>query len=123
MSRVVVLGGGESGVGAAVLASVKGHDTFLTDCNMLQEEAKAMLERFNIPYEEGGHTKELILNADEVIKSPGIPDSIPIVEEITGNGIPVISEIEFAGRYDKAKKYALLVATEKQQLPQLYIFF
>ena len=122
MSRVVVLGGGESGVGAAVLASVKGHDTFLTDCNMLQEEAKAMLERFNIPYEEGGHTKELILNADEVIKSPGIPDSIPIVEEITGNGIPVISEIEFAGRYDKAKKICITGSNGKTTTTSIIYF-
>ena len=91
MSRVVVLGGGESGVGAAVLASVKGYDTFLSDCNMLQDDAKAMLERFNIPYEDGGHTKEKILNADEVVKSPGIPDTVPIVEEILALGIPVIS--------------------------------
>ena len=122
MSRVVVLGGGESGVGAAVLASVKGHDTFLTDCNMLQEEAKAMLERFNIPYEEGGHTKELILNADEVIKSPGIPDTIPIVEEITGNGIPVISEIEFAGRYDKAKKICITGSNGKTTTTSIIYF-
>jgi len=122
MSRVVVLGGGESGVGAAVLASVKGHDTFLTDCNMLQEEAKAMLERFNIPYEEGGHTKDLILNADEVIKSPGIPDTIPIVEEITGNGIPVISEIEFAGRYDKAKKICITGSNGKTTTTSIIYF-
>lgn len=122
MSRVVVLGGGESGVGAAVLASVKGHDVFLTDCNMLQEEAKAMLERFNISYEEGGHTKELILNADEVIKSPGIPDTIPIVEEITGNGIPVISEIEFAGRYDKAKKICITGSNGKTTTTSIIYF-
>lgn len=122
MSRVVVLGGGESGVGAAVLASVKGHDVFLTDCNMLQEEAKAMLERFNISYEEGGHTKELILNAEEVIKSPGIPDTIPIVEEITANGIPVISEIEFAGRYDKAKKICITGSNGKTTTTSIIYF-
>lgn len=122
MSRVVVLGGGESGVGAAVLASVKGHDVFLTDCNMLQEEAKAMLERFNISYEEGGHTKELILNAEEVIKSPGIPDTIPIVEEITSNGIPVISEIEFAGRYDKAKKICITGSNGKTTTTSIIYF-
>lgn len=122
MSRVVVLGGGESGVGAAVLASVKGHDVFLTDCNMLQEEAKAMLERFNISYEEGGHTKELILNAEEVIKSPGIPDTVPIVEEITGNGIPVISEIEFAGRYDKAKKICITGSNGKTTTTSIIYF-
>ena len=122
MSRVVVLGGGESGVGAAVLASIKGHDTFLTDCNMLQEDAKAMLERFNIPYEEGGHTKELILNADEVIKSPGIPDTVPIVEEITENGIPIISEIEFAGRYDKAKKICITGSNGKTTTTSIIYF-
>ncbi|HBZ35277.1 MAG TPA: UDP-N-acetylmuramoyl-L-alanine--D-glutamate ligase, partial [Rikenellaceae bacterium] len=90
MSRVVILGGGESGVGAAVLAKIKGHETFLSDNGMLSQEAKESLERWKIDYEEGRHTRELILKADEVIKSPGIPDSAPIIEDIKVKGIPVI---------------------------------
>jgi UDP-N-acetylmuramoylalanine--D-glutamate ligase len=122
MSKVVVLGGGESGVGAAVLAMVKGHDTFLSDCNMLQDDAKAMLERFNIPYEEGGHTKERVLEADEVIKSPGIPDTVPIMDEIFSRGIPVISEIEFAGRYDNSKKICITGSNGKTTTTSIIYF-
>lgn len=122
MSRVVVLGGGESGVGAAVLASIKGYETFLSDCNMLQDDAKAMLERFNIPYEDGGHTKEKILNADEVVKSPGIPDTVPIVEEILAMGIPVISEIEFAGRFDRSRKICITGSNGKTTTTSIIYF-
>ncbi|OJV21489.1 MAG: UDP-N-acetylmuramoylalanine--D-glutamate ligase [Bacteroidetes bacterium 41-46] len=122
MSKVVVLGGGESGVGAAVLAMVKGHETFLSDCNMLQDDAKAMLERFNIPYEEGGHTKERVLEADEVIKSPGIPDTVPIMDEIFSKGIPVISEIEFAGRYDNSKKICITGSNGKTTTTSIIYF-
>ncbi|GAB1374686.1 MAG: UDP-N-acetylmuramoyl-L-alanine--D-glutamate ligase [Bacteroidales bacterium] len=122
MSKVVVLGGGESGVGAAVLAIVKGHETFLSDCNMLQDDAKAMLERFNIPYEEGGHSRERILDADEVIKSPGIPDTVPIMDEIFSVGIPVISEIEFAGRYDSSKKICITGSNGKTTTTSIIYF-
>ncbi|MFA6334506.1 MAG: UDP-N-acetylmuramoyl-L-alanine--D-glutamate ligase [Bacteroidales bacterium] len=122
MSRLVILGGGESGVGSAVLAVVKGYETFLTDSNMLTGDAKVMLERYGIAYEEGGHNKELILNADEVIKSPGIPDSVPIVEEIKAKGIPVISEIEFAGRYDKAKKICITGSNGKTTTTSIIYF-
>lgn len=122
MSKVVVLGGGESGVGAAVLAMVKGHETFLSDCNMLQDDAKAMLERFNIPYEEGGHTKERVLEADEVIKSPGIPDTVPVMDEIFSKGIPVISEIEFAGRYDNSKKICITGSNGKTTTTSIIYF-
>ena len=107
MSRVVVLGGGESGVGSAVLAKVKGFDVFLSDMGKLSEKYVAMLEEWNIPYEQGRHTEELILNADEVIKSPGIPETVPMVQKIMEKGINVISEIEFAGRYDSAKKVCI----------------
>ena len=107
MSRVVVLGGGESGVGSAVLAKVKGFDVFLSDMGKLSEKYVAMLEEWNSPYEQGRHTEELILNADEVIKSPGIPETVPMVQKIMEKGINVISEIEFAGRYDSAKKVCI----------------
>ena len=107
MSRVVVLGGGESGVGSAVLAKVKGFDVFLSDMGKLSEKYVAMLEDWGIPYEQGGHSEEMILNADEVIKSPGIPETAPMVQKIMEKGIGVISEIEFAGRYDSAKKVCI----------------
>ena len=107
MSRVVVLGGGESGVGSAVLAKVKGFDVFLSDMGRITDEYAAMLEKWDIPYEQGMHTEELILNADEVIKSPGIPSTAAMVQKIENKGIKVISEIEFAGRYDSAKKVCI----------------
>lgn len=103
MKRLVVLGGGESGVGAAVLAKVKGMDVFLSDMGMISEKYKSILNQHEISWEEGQHTQELILNADEVVKSPGIPPTTPLMQKIIELGIPVISEIEFAGRYTDAK--------------------
>ena len=107
MSRIVVLGGGESGVGSAVLAKVKGFDVFLSDMGKVSEKYAEILNEWEIPFEEGKHSDELILNADEVIKSPGIPATAPMVQKIEGHGINVISEIEFAGRYDSAKKICI----------------
>ena len=107
MSRIVVLGGGESGVGSAVLAKVKGFDVFLSDMGKISETYAALLNEWNIPYEEGKHSEELILNADEVIKSPGIPSTAAMVRKIEDKGINIISEIEFAGRYDSAKKICI----------------
>lgn len=105
--RIVVLGGGESGVGAAVLATKQGFDVFLTDAGKIKPKYKEILSKYKIPWEENNHTTELILNAKEVIKSPGIPERVPIVQEIIRKGIPVISEIEFAGRYTNAKKICI----------------
>lgn len=107
MSRIVVLGGGESGVGSAVLAKVKGFDVFLSDMGKLSEKYSSMLKEWDIPFEQGQHTEDLILNADEVIKSPGIPETAPMVQKVLDKGIGVISEIEFAGRYDSAKKVCI----------------
>ena len=107
MSRIVILGGGESGVGSAVLAKTKGFDVFLSDMGKISDEYAQMLEKWEIPFEQGRHTEELILNADEVIKSPGIPSTAPMVKKIEEKGIGVISEIEFAGRYDNAKKICI----------------
>ena len=101
--RIVILGAGESGVGAAVLAKKKGFDTFVSDMSLITDKYKAILNEKEIEWEEGKHTKELIINADEVIKSPGIPNTAPMVKEIIERGIPIISEIEFAGRYTNAK--------------------
>lgn len=101
--RLVILGGGESGIGAAVLGKVKGMDVFLSDCGKIAPRYLEALERYKINYEQGQHTSELILNADEVVKSPGVPPTAPMVQEIVKRGIPVISEIELAGRYSDAK--------------------
>ena len=99
MKKIIILGGGISGTGAAVLAKKEGFEVFLSDNGPIGEEHKRRLEEWGVPYEEGGHTQERILAADEVIKSPGIPDKAPIVKSLTAKGTPVISEIEFAGRY------------------------
>ena len=107
MSRIVVLGGGESGVGSAVLAKSKGYDVFLSDMGKISEKYANMLQEWNIPFEQGKHSEDLILNADEVIKSPGIPTTAPMVQKISERGISVISEIEFAGRYDSARKICI----------------
>ena len=107
MSRVVVLGGAESGVGAAVLAKVKGYDVFLSDKGEIKEKYADELRKWEIPFEQGRHTEDLILNADEVVKSPGIPGTVPMVQKIREKGIRVVSEIEFASRFDSAKKICI----------------
>ena len=101
--KVVVLGAGESGVGAAVISLKKGFDVFVSDMGNINQRYKDMLNQYGIQWEEGQHTRERILNADEVVKSPGIPDKAPIITEIKSAGIPIISEIELAGRYTNAK--------------------
>ena len=103
MKRIVVLGAGESGAGAAVLAKVKGFDVFVSDMSAIKEIYKQQLESYGIAWEEGHHTESLILNADEVVKSPGIPNDAPIIKKLREKQIPVISEIELAGRYTQAK--------------------
>ena len=101
--RLVVLGGGESGAGAAVLGKVKGLEVFLSDAGRIPDQYKTLLETENIEFEEGGHTPERILNADVVVKSPGIPPGADIVVKLTEKGVPVISEIEFASFFTDAK--------------------
>ena len=103
MKRLVVLGAGESGVGAAILAKVKGYEVFVSDMGEIKPHYMALLDQHGLPYESGHHTAELILNADEVVKSPGIPDSAPMVKALIEQGTPIISEIEFASRYTQAK--------------------
>ncbi|MCX2473949.1 UDP-N-acetylmuramoyl-L-alanine--D-glutamate ligase [Pedobacter sp. MC2016-05] len=102
-ARVVILGAGESGVGAAKLAQLKGFDVFVSDFGVITDKYKSALEKLNIPFESEKHTEELILNATEVIKSPGIPATAPIIKKLVAKNISVISEIEFAGRYTDAK--------------------
>ena len=122
MSRLVVLGGAESGVGAAVLAKVKGFDVFLSDFGEIKEEYAAQLRKWDIPFEQGGHTEALVLNADEVVKSPGIPSTAPIVRKLTEQGTHIISEIEFAGRYDSAKKICITGSNGKTTTTSLIYY-
>lgn len=103
MKRMVILGAGESGTGAALLAQQKGYDVFVSDKGAISQKYKDVLSQHAIRWEEKQHTDNLVLNADEVIKSPGIPGTVPLVKQLRANGIPVISEIEFAGRYTNAK--------------------
>ena len=103
MPKIVVLGGGESGCGAAVLARVKGFDVFLSDMGVIAPKYKALLAEWNVPYEEGQHTAGRILDADRVVKSPGIPDKAPMMKAVRERGIPVESEIEFAAPYTSAR--------------------
>lgn len=107
MKKIIILGGGESGVGSAILAQAKGFDVFLSDKGALQDKYKAELTQKGIPFEEKGHTEEYILSADTIIKSPGIPDYIPLIVSAKQKNIPVISEIEFAGRYTDAQKICI----------------
>ena len=122
MSRIVVLGGAESGVGAAVLAKVKGHDVFLSDKGKIKEEYIETLKKWDIPYEEGRHTEELILSADEVVKSPGIPGTVPMVQKLRSMGTHIVSEIEFASRYDSAKKICVTGSNGKTTTTSLIYY-
>ena len=101
--RIVVLGAGESGAGAAVLAKKEGFDVFVSDMSLIKDKYKKLLDDHQIEWEEGHHTEEKILNADEIIKSPGIPDSAPMIQKLIHQHTPIISEIEFAGRYTNSK--------------------
>ena len=103
MKRIVILGAGESGAGAAVLAKKEGFDVFVSDMSAIKDKYKQMLDIHGIEWEEGQHTEAKILNADEVIKSPGIPDTAPMVKKLREQGTHIISEIEFAGRYTRSK--------------------
>ena len=118
------MGGAESGVGAAVLAKVKGLDVFLSDNGEIKPEYKETLNKWGIDYEEGGHTEEKILSADEIIKSPGIPSSVPIIKKLEALHTPIISEIEFASRYDNSKKICITGSNGKTTTTSLiyYLF-
>ena len=107
MKKITILGGGESGVGAALLAKAKGFEVFLSDKGNLSDLYKEILTQNNISFEEGQHTESKILDAHEVIKSPGIPDKVELIKKLHSLKIPVISEIEFAARYTKAKIVAI----------------
>ncbi len=105
--KIVILGAGESGVGVAVLAKKKDYEVFVSDSGTLKKEYKNVLLHYGISFEEGRHTEDWCLQADEIVKSPGIPDKVPLIQKIKEANIPIISDIEFAARYTKAKKICI----------------
>jgi UDP-N-acetylmuramoylalanine--D-glutamate ligase len=119
MGLIAILGAGESGIGAAVLAQQKGFNVFVSDLGEIAQNYKLELERSGIPYEEKQHTEQKILSAAEVIKSPGIPDKAPIIKKLREKNIPIISEIELAGRYTDAKKICITGSNGKSTTTML----
>jgi UDP-N-acetylmuramoylalanine--D-glutamate ligase len=119
MKKIVILGAGESGTGSAVLAQRQGFEVFVSDKGMIKENYKQILEQHKIEWEESGHSENIILSADEIIKSPGIPENAPVIIKIHEKGIPVISEIEFAGRYAKGIKICITGSNGKTTVTNL----
>ena len=122
MKRIVVLGAGESGSGAAILAKEKGFDVFVSDCGTISEPYRALLDQNGVKWEDGKHSEELILNADEVIKSPGIPLTAPLIQKLQAQGTPIISEIEFAARYTHAKMICITGSNGKTTTTSLIFY-
>ena len=110
MKKIVVLGAGESGTGAAILAKEKGMEVFVSDMGEIAPMYQALLDQHQIAWEAGQHTPSLILDADEVIKSPGIPLTAPLVKQLMERGTPILSEIEFAARYTNANELPMFPA-------------
>ena len=122
MKRIVVLGAGESGSGAAILAKEKGFDVFVSDFGTISEPDRALLDQNGVAWEDGQHTEALILNADEVVKSPGIPLTAPLIQKLQAQGTPIISEIEFAARYTKAKMICITGSNGKTTTTSLIYY-
>ena len=120
--RIVVLGAGESGSGAAILAKEKGFDVFVSDCGTISEPYRALLDQNGVKWEDGKHSEELILNADEIIKSPGIPLTAPLIQKLQAQGTPIISEIEFAARYTNAKMICITGSNGKTTTTSLIFY-
>ena len=122
MKRIVILGAGESGSGAAILAKEKGFDVFVSDCGTISEPYRALLDQNGVKWEDGKHTEALILNADEVVKSPGIPLTAPLIQKLQAQGTPIISEIEFAARYTHAKMICITGSNGKTTTTSLIYY-
>ena len=122
MKRIVILGAGESGTGAAILAKEKGYDVFVSDFGTIKEPYRALLDQNGIAWEDGKHSEELILNANEVIKSPGIPSTAPLIQKLQAKGTPIISEIEFAARYTDAKMICITGSNGKTTTTSLIYY-
>lgn len=120
--RIVILGAGESGSGAAILAKEKGFDVFVSDCGTISEPYRALLDQNGVAWEDGQHTEDLILNADEIIKSPGIPLTAPLIQKLQAQGTPIISEIEFASRYTHAKMICITGSNGKTTTTSLIYY-
>ncbi|MCF0236021.1 MAG: UDP-N-acetylmuramoyl-L-alanine--D-glutamate ligase [Bacteroidaceae bacterium] len=120
--KLVVLGAAESGVGAAILAQQKGYEVFVSDRGEIQPRYKSMLEEYGIAWEEGQHTEARIMAADEVIKSPGIPDTVPLIVALHEKQVPVISDIEFAARHTRAKKLCITGSNGKTTTTSLIYY-
>ena len=120
--RIVILGAGESGSGAAILAKEKGYDVFVSDFGTIKEPYRALLDQNGIAWEDGLHTEEKILNADEIIKSPGIPLTAPLIQKLQAKGTPIISEIEFAARYTNAKMICITGSNGKTTTTSLIFY-
>ena len=120
--RIVILGAGESGSGAAILAKEKGFDVFVSDCGTISEPYRALLDQNGVQWEDGKHSEELILNADEVVKSPGIPLTAPLIQKLQAQGTPIISEIEFAARYTNAKMICITGSNGKTTTTSLIYY-
>jgi len=121
-NRIIILGAGESGAGAAVLATKQGFEVFVSDAGAIKPEHRQLLDKHNVLYEEGVHTMEMILSADEIIKSPGIPDTAVVMQAVIEAQIPVISEIEFAARYTDAKKICITGSNGKTTTASLIYY-
>src|SRR5450759_293927 len=119
MKRIVILGAGESGAGSAVLALKQGYDVFVSDSGQIKDQYREILQKYSVRWEEGNHSEKEILSADEVIKSPGILEKAPIILKIREKGIPVISEIEFAGRFSKGIKICVTGSNGKTTVTNL----
>jgi UDP-N-acetylmuramoylalanine--D-glutamate ligase len=122
MKRIVILGAGESGTGAAILAKTKGFDVFVSDCGTISDPYRALLDQHAIAWEDGHHTESLILNADEVVKSPGIPLTAPLIQKLRAQHTPIISEIEFAARYTDAKMICITGSNGKTTTTSLIYY-
>jgi UDP-N-acetylmuramoylalanine--D-glutamate ligase len=119
MKKIVILGAGESGAGSAILAQKKGFDVFVSDKGEVKQNYKDILDKNNIRWEEGKHTEKEIFSAFEVIKSPGVREDAPIVVQLYKKGVPVISEIEFAGRYATGIKICVTGSNGKTTVTNL----
>ena len=122
MKRIVILGAGESGTGAAILAKEKGIDVFVSDYGTISDTYRALLDQNSIQWEDGKHSENAILNADEIIKSPGIPLTAPIVQKLIAQGTPILSEIEFAARYTNAKMICITGSNGKTTTTSLIYY-
>ncbi len=122
MRKIAILGGAESGVGTAILAQKQGYDTFVSDARQMKDQYKQALQEHGIRWEEGGHTEEEIMNVDEIVKSPGIPETAPVVAKLVGKGTPILSELEFAKRYSHGKTVCITGSNGKTTTTSLIYY-